>query len=123
MSLIAGQCGIPVILVTGDDATCREAREFLGPDVVTASVKVGLRREGAILLPPDEARRRIRDAARQSITAIGRRAPYVIDLPIRGVLRFPDKETADRYVPRRARRADNVTFEAVFESGRDVCKF
>jgi D-amino peptidase len=122
-ALVAGHFGLPVILVTGDDATCREARDFLGDNVVTASVKTGLSREGAILLPPDEARARIRDAAREAVGRVDRCMPYAIDLPIRGALRYPDKETADAWATGRSRRADDCTFETTFSSALDIRAF
>ena len=47
---IAAEHGKPVILVSGDDVVCREAREFL-PWVKTAEVKKGMSSFGAMLLP------------------------------------------------------------------------
>jgi len=37
---ICGVWGVPVVFVSGDEATCREVTELLGPKVVTAPVKV-----------------------------------------------------------------------------------
>ena len=37
--------GVPPILVTGDEATCREARQFFGTNCVTVAVKKGIGRE------------------------------------------------------------------------------
>ncbi|HQF14388.1 MAG TPA: M55 family metallopeptidase [Thermogutta sp.] len=34
VALYAGAFGVPTIMVTGDEAACREARQFLGPEVV-----------------------------------------------------------------------------------------
>ncbi len=42
-SAIAGHFGVPTIMVTGDEATCREACKFLDPHCVTVAVKRGLR--------------------------------------------------------------------------------
>ena len=39
---LCGQWGCPVLLVTGDDAVCREAKELLGDGVTTVAVKTGL---------------------------------------------------------------------------------
>jgi len=49
---IAGHFGVPPIMVTGDEATCREAKAFFGNDVVTVATKRGLSREAAC---PDSA--------------------------------------------------------------------
>jgi len=48
-ALIAGHYNVPFIMVTGDDATCREARHFFGDDLVTVSTKKGLSREAVVL--------------------------------------------------------------------------
>src|SRR5690606_6665890 len=57
----AGFLGVPVVLVTGDEAVCEEAREVLG-DVETVAVKRGIDKFAAELLPPGVAQRRIREA-------------------------------------------------------------
>src|SRR5918996_94143 len=44
---LCGTWDCPVVLVTGDTATCREARELLGPNLVTVPVKQGLGRFSA----------------------------------------------------------------------------
>ena len=44
---IAGHYGVPPIMVTGDEATCREAQKFFGEHCVTVAVKQGLAREAA----------------------------------------------------------------------------
>ena len=53
----AGFLGVPVVLVTGDEAVCEEAREVLG-DVETVAVKRGIDKFAAELLPPGVAQRR-----------------------------------------------------------------
>ncbi|MFO7899088.1 MAG: M55 family metallopeptidase [Planctomycetota bacterium] len=122
-ALIAGHFDIPVIMVTGDDATCREAREFLGDGPVTVSTKTGLAREGAVLLAPSLARERIREGATEAVGRVSECEPYKIDLPIRGRLWFPSKETADRRHTDLAERVDDFTFEATFETALDVLRF
>ncbi|MGE5293240.1 MAG: M55 family metallopeptidase [Solirubrobacterales bacterium] len=79
---IAGRYGVPTILVTGDEATCREAKQFFGPDCVTVAVKRGLSREAAELYPFDETRQALFEGARRSVAAIGRCKPYQLSLPI-----------------------------------------
>ncbi|MFW6157798.1 MAG: M55 family metallopeptidase [Planctomycetota bacterium] len=122
-ALMAGHFDIPVIMVTGDDATCREAREFLGDGPVTVSTKTGLAREGAVLLAPSLARDRIREGAKEAVGRAAGCRPYKIDLPIRGRLWFPSKETADRRRTDLGERVDDFTFEATFETALDVLRF
>jgi D-amino peptidase len=61
---IAGYYGIPPILVTGDEAACREARKFFGEACVTVAVKQGVARESAILYPFAETRAALYEGAR-----------------------------------------------------------
>ena len=61
----------PVIMVSGDDAVCREAREFL-PRVITAEVKKSAACFGTRLLSPHLARARIEEAVKEAIAAYHR---------------------------------------------------
>lgn len=78
---IAGEHGVPVIMVSGDDKLCAEAKRFL-PDVVTAQVKKGLSTQGAVLLPPEKAHRLIHDKAMEAVKKLPLIKPYVIPAPI-----------------------------------------
>jgi D-amino peptidase len=79
---IAGSYGVPTILVTGDEATCREARTFFGPHCVTVAVKRGLAREAAELYPFEETRRALYEGAKRAVAAIPQCRPYKLALPI-----------------------------------------
>ena len=76
-----GAYGVPIALVTGDAAVCREARELLGDDLPTVAVKQGLSRYSARQLPPVRARQLIEDAARDALTDLTGVKPYVPDVP------------------------------------------
>jgi len=79
---IAGHYGIPTIMVTGDEATCREATRFFGSNCVTVAVKRGISREAAELYPFDETRQALYEGARRAVAAIGQCKPYKLSLPI-----------------------------------------
>lgn len=76
-----GAYGVPVALVTGDVAVCREAKALLGDALLTVAVKRGLSRYSARQLPPVRARQLIEDAARDALTDLNRVKPYVPDTP------------------------------------------
>ncbi|RBQ14312.1 aminopeptidase [Spongiactinospora rosea] len=76
----AGSLGVPVALVTGDQAVCEEARETLG-DVETVAVKTGVDKFSAELLPPSVAQERIREGARRALGRVADFAPYEIAAP------------------------------------------
>lgn len=122
-SLLMGYFGTPVVLVSGDEATCRETDELLGEDVVTVAVKEGYAEQYGLLLAPAAARELIREGAQKAMGRVDVCEPFVMDLPISGRLRFPDKSIADRFQPRRGRRVDDHTFEATFERALDIYEF
>ncbi|MEO3808485.1 M55 family metallopeptidase [Sphaerisporangium sp. B11E5] len=76
----AGFLGVPVALVTGDDAACAEAREVLG-EVETVPVKKGIDRFAAHLLPPAVAQALIREAAGRALNRLSDFRPYVVPPP------------------------------------------
>ncbi len=79
---IAGHYGIPTIMVTGDEATCREATKFFGSNCVAVAVKRGITREAAELYPFDETRQALYEGARRAVAAIPQCQPYKLSLPI-----------------------------------------
>jgi D-amino peptidase len=61
-ALLAGSFGVPVALVTGDDAACADAAQFI-PGIRTVAVKESIDRYAAICLPPARTGPMIREAA------------------------------------------------------------
>ncbi|MCM8817549.1 MAG: M55 family metallopeptidase [Candidatus Omnitrophica bacterium] len=82
-AVIAGYYNVPVILVTGDEAACREAKKLLGENLPTVSVKKGIERESAILISPEETRQMLIEGARKAVKAISEMKPYREKFPIR----------------------------------------
>lgn len=80
---IAGYYEVPVIMVTGDVAVCREARKFFGNNVVTVAVKKGLSREAAVLYPFEETRKALFEGAKKAVSAIPTCKPYILKTPIK----------------------------------------
>jgi D-amino peptidase len=75
----AALCGMfdcPVLLVTGDDAVCREARELLGDGLTTVAVKQGLGRFSARNIAPQRAREMIENGAKRALADVRAVAPY-----------------------------------------------
>ena len=63
---IASDYGKPVIMVSGDDAVCAEAKQFL-PRVTAVEVKKSSALFGTALLPPALAEKRIREGVKQAV--------------------------------------------------------
>src|SRR3954469_11849562 len=64
---LCGTWGCPVVLVTGDEASCREGSGLLGEGLTTVEVKVVLGRFSARSLPALKARELIEDGARRAL--------------------------------------------------------
>jgi D-amino peptidase len=80
---IAGYYGVPPIMVTGDEATCREAKKFFGNNIVTVAVKRGIARESALLYPFEETRKALYEGAKRAVSEISSIKPYVLETPIK----------------------------------------
>ena len=83
VAAVAGHFGVPPIMVTGDEAACREARQFFGDSIVTVPVKKGIGREAAVLYPFAETRNALYEGAKRAVAAIPRCKPYKPALPIK----------------------------------------
>jgi D-amino peptidase len=78
---VAGHYGVPVALVTGDDAAIRDAEALLPPHV-GVSVKRGISRLGGESVHPEVARERIREGARQAIERLAEFEPLKVTTPV-----------------------------------------
>jgi D-amino peptidase len=73
---LCGNWGCPVLLVTGDEASCREGRELLGEGLTTVPVKWGLGIGSARMLPAVKAREAIEAGAKQALSDLAAVQPY-----------------------------------------------
>jgi D-amino peptidase len=98
---LCGTWGCPVLLVTGDRATCREATALLGEGLTTVEVKVGLGRFSARSLPALKAREVIEDGAKRALKDLKAVEPYDPGRPCEIEVAFT---TPDRLVEYRNRK-------------------
>jgi D-amino peptidase len=77
---ICGAHGVPVIMASGDDKFCAEARDLL-PDIETAQVKTGISLHCARHLSKERACATIRTAARHAVEKLARSKPGLYQLP------------------------------------------
>ena len=115
VSIILGARDIPVVMVTGDEAACAEARDFLGNEIETVAVKKGLSREGALMLAPKRARQLICEGAARAVKRAKKAPPFKIEFPATVRWQFKDSGTVDRYSGA-ARKVDGQTVEKVVDS-------
>jgi D-amino peptidase len=94
-ALIAGYYGVPVVLVSGDTAVCRQATEVLGKDVVTVAVKEAFGRLAAKLVPMDEARRKIELGVEEALGKLAGAKPFKMQGPYAFELMYHVSAQAD----------------------------
>lgn len=78
---VAGSHGVPVVLLSGDDAACAELRA-LAPEALTVQVKRALGQSAAETMHPHQARERLRAAATKAIEGRGHIPPVVVAGPV-----------------------------------------
>ena len=93
---LCGTWGCPVLLVTGDEASCREGRELLGDGLTTAAVKWGFGAHSARSLTPARARELIEEAARTALSDLTAVAPYDPGRPCEVKAEFKTTDEPDR---------------------------
>jgi len=95
---LAGHFGVPVLLVTGDLAVCRQVSELID-SVETVVVKTASGRLAAECQPPTVTQPLIEAAAKQAVrrlTAGTAAAPYQPQRPIHLVVELQSSDMADR---------------------------
>jgi D-amino peptidase len=109
----AGFLGVPPIMVSGDEATCREARKFFGNEIITVATKQGIAREAAVLYPFEETRKALYEGAKKAIKAIPKCKPYTIQLPVKVRYQYLERDSS---LP----KPKVVEKEWVSEDGRNI---
>jgi D-amino peptidase len=94
---LCGTWGCPVLLVTGDEAACREGTALLGSGLTTVSVKQGLGRFSARQLPAPKARELIEAGARTALADLSAVAPYEPGSPCEILVDFNTSEHVEKY--------------------------
>lgn len=95
---VCGHFGVPVIMISGDQTACAEARDLLG-QIEIAVVKQAGGRMAAECLPPDIAQEKICDASRRAVERLrsgDAPKPFQLEGPIRGKLELTTSDMADR---------------------------
>jgi D-amino peptidase len=97
---LCGHYNCPVLLVTGDEATCREARELLGTKLTTVAVKRSLSRFSARNIPPVRARQMIEDGAREALKSLKAVKPYKPGAPTTITIDLASVDKASEFMGR-----------------------
>lgn len=97
----AGHFGIPVVAITGDQFACREAQDFIGPNVATAVVKNSHGQCSAECLSLAHSQALIREAVRRGLMRVRIQScppPLKVVGPIHLEIEFMTSLGADRAI-------------------------
>lgn len=114
---LAGDFGVPIVFLSGDQFAGDEARRLLGP-IETVTVKQAIGFNSATTMHPEKARQLIREGVKRAVTRRSEVKPYKVPHPI--TLQITFKQVLDAevfsYLPN-VQRPDGRTI--VF-TGRDM---
>ncbi len=115
---IAGHFGVPVILVTGDDAAVEEVRGVVANGMVGAVVKWSHSFHSATTMTPDAAYELLRERTVEAVERIDDFEPYRVEAPIRLEVSFKNYRPSQvaSYLP----VVDRVDAHTVGFSGSDM---
>src|SRR5207249_9921731 len=122
---LAGYWDVPLLLVQGDEAGCREA-EAQFPGVLTAAVKRAESHDRCSGLDAESARRLTAERVAEAIEKVRSRrpAPYKPSLPMRVAVRLTSAAAAEAAAAKPgARRTDEETVEWLVERQCDGGKW
>lgn len=92
---IAGHYGVPVALVTGDDATIAELQKTVDANITGVVVKRAIGYHSADNLSPQLARQQIREAAKTALTRLGAVKPFTLAKPVKLEIAFKNMINAE----------------------------
>jgi D-amino peptidase len=98
---LCGHWGVPVLLVTGDSAVCREGRELLGDGLTTVEVKEGLGRFSARMKTAKRARELIEEGVRKALSDLSAVGPYDPGRPCTIEIDFTTPDRLQEYANRK----------------------
>ena len=120
---IAGQFGVPVIMVSGDDVAVAETQVIVG-DMEGAVVKWATGFHSARTLTPEAAREVIRTRAASAVSRIDDFEPYVLETPIEIELSLKHYQPVEllAYLPN-IERVNSHTIRFMAEDMTEASKF
>ena len=84
---LAGEAGVPLKLVTGDNLGCKEAEDLID-GIITCSVKESLAEDSAICYTPDVTYKALKDAAKKATLANVK--PFMLNAPYEIKIKFSE---------------------------------
>ncbi|HXH48055.1 MAG TPA: M55 family metallopeptidase [Terriglobia bacterium] len=124
-AMVAGEMGVPAIMLAGDTAACREIRELI-PQAECAEVKSAVSSTAGYTLPHPSACELIRNRAERAMKRLAEFKPHRVEGPVEVKVEFTTSGDPGPEPRRASRRIDERTvvytgksiIEAWFKFGR-----
>lgn len=113
---LAGWFGSPVILITGDNAACREASRYVS-NIEKGVVKWGINRTCAISLSPFSARSLLKEKSHQAVKKINEIKPVKLEDPCELVVEY--LSSADAFINYQKSTIEKINPTTIKISGKD----
>ncbi len=91
---VAGHFGVPVVMISGDEAAVADARRVAG-DLEAAVVKESIAFHSAKVMTPEASRERIAEAVRRALAGRSRFHPVRVTTPVTVEVRFKNYRPAE----------------------------
>ena len=120
---IAGEFGVPVVMMSGDDAACAEVKSRIG-DIETAETKKTLGFHSANTITPEASYELIGEKVKAALRRLGDFKPYVLQTPVTldvSVKNYLPAETLT-YLPN-VQRVDSHTIRFVAKDMKQASSF
>ncbi len=119
---IAGNYGVPVVMIAGDKAICDQAGRIF-ENVVTAPVKEGIG-TAARMMHPEKARELIKNKTREALSKLDTFKPWTLTAPYTMEVTFKNEERAENasWIPG-AERTGNTSVSFASSDWVEILKF
>lgn len=114
---IAGHYGVPVVAISGDDATITEVQKLIG-NIEGAVVKTAISFHSANTMTPAAAQKLIREKVKAGVTRRAEFTPYVVAKPVRLEIAFKQYRQAE--ILGYLSIVERITSHSIRFVGRDI---
>ena len=130
-ALVAGEFGVPLVMVSGDNVAMQQARDQLGNDVITVTTKLAIGSNAGVTWSPavvrqmllDSAAAGVRKAMRHEVQPFRLQKPYQVDLVLRRTYNERIVEAVDS-IPNfpTFRKTGDHTYHFVTNDAREIAR-
>lgn len=114
---IAGECGVPVVFVSGDQAIADEMKRLVGP-IETGEVKHAIGFYAATMMHPEAAQHLIREGVKRGLERRSEIKAYRLGHPLKLEITF--KQTVNAEVISYLPGVERINGDTVAFAGRDI---